>query len=163
MSVSQGIYIGPYMVVKNKDTVSTFSKRVCVNTTCQKTGKEVTSKFCPECGQESESKKFSMPKSVSVSEHFDDMHDDFYFPHNGGSDIYKDKQILMPNTREGRPQSFRSMAECVGEVSLDLTKEELQEEYDWFEHTYSEQLMMIRNSFGSDNCKVGWGIVIYYS
>lgn len=43
-------YFGPYMRVWMPETESSISTQTCTNEGCEKYGKHVASKFCPQCG-----------------------------------------------------------------------------------------------------------------
>lgn len=169
MGSYQNIYIGPYLSVKNKVVDSTNTTMVCSNTDCDKHNKKVDSKFCPQCGQPPIKKVDPVKKNYDANDalnKFDEeYHNQVYFPHNGGTDMFKDRMLILPNDSEGRPLEIDIDEDRSGEYPLfpDDVLSKIPEDLGWFETKFKKYVDHLREEFGPENCNLKWGIVIHYS
>lgn len=169
MGAYQSIYVGPYLSVNNKMLDSTVTTMVCGNSECNKHNKKVDSKFCPQCGQPPVKKvepvKVAFDAQDALNEFDEDYHNDLYFPHNGGSDMFKNKKLVLPNDSEGRPNRIRIDGDSSGEYPL-FPEEGLSKipaDIAWFEAKFKRYIDHLRSEFGPENCNLKWGIIIHYS
>src|SRR5260221_10201694 len=98
MSVDQSIYLGPYLLVGKLTKSVTYKEIQCGNKICKKYQKETKSKFCSECGKETITVEKSKIEKV-YARHLleDDFIDSLFEASSCGSEIVKNKEVLIPN------------------------------------------------------------------
>lgn len=163
MGAYQNIYIGPYMLVKHKQTVKTDHRAVCVTAKCKNYNKNVATNFCAHCGNEVKTKAFTHSTTKSVDDLLEDMeiYDILRNVHAGGTPIYKDKCVLLPNSFEGRPKKYDVDSDFCGEINLQDINDI--DDIAWFMKKYAKEINLILQEFGQDNTTIQWGLVIHYS
>lgn len=156
--------LGPYIIAKHINSTYTENKTVCVNTECNKFDKEVKSKFCPECGQQSESKKFERPTKLNAWSFLNnnDMEDRLIGAHAGGSEIYKDREILTPN--QYMPAELKQIkvdSDFCGDVDLSDCAELCKSQTDWLLKEYEKEITALTEA--GFEIEVKWGLIMSYS
>ncbi len=163
MSSYRDFYIGPYLIVKNKYITTTESRKVCVNDKCKKFDATTKTKFCGECGQTVEDKKFEVQDILSVNHLLNegDLVDKMYVIHNNGVEIYKDREIVLPNNSDGRSDKYNIDYSFCGE--LEISEDDKTMDTAWFIIKYGKIIDLLVSKFGEENVEFKWGLVIYYS
>ena len=101
MGAYQSLYFGPFLEIPKVKGIRTETFKKCDNIDC-KCKKRLQVKFCPECGVKTSA--HSIDHDCLVSPMPEDLdYDLFYPPHNGGSEISKKTDWLIPNTVKGTP------------------------------------------------------------
>lgn len=154
MGLYQSIYIGPYLTVKNKTVDSTRSEIMCVS--CQT---KTTSKFCPNCGKETQSIFIPIKKKLDVFSFLieNKLDGDLWVPN-----LYlKDETVLVSNNDKGRPYKVSIDGDRGASVAKSLLNFNQKEDMEWFTTKNSEVIKTIEDEFGA--IKLDWGIVIDWS
>jgi len=160
MGIQQHFSIGPYIIAKHKKVDVEEVKHICKTPNCSRKDKEIKSNFCAECGHKPESISTFKKDNYSISRlFFDNGYEDyFYFPHNGGEQIYNDQDILLPNKNYGRVIQI-DFYDFTGEIAL--SKINFEEDMNKFKEFFKGAIdLMIENNF---EISFEWGVVVSYS
>lgn len=165
MGSYQNIHFGPFIIAKHRDTVRTEHKTVCVNEKCRNHEMEVKTNFCSQCGQEPQNKKFEKPykeNAWSFLSRRDEFVDRLIGVHAGGTEIYKDREILIANQYMPKEiQGTKIDDGFCGEVDMTDCAELSKKQTDWMLEKYAKEIEALRA--GGFELEVKWGIVIHYS
>lgn len=111
MGAYQQIYLGPYLVAKHKTVNITIPRRACDNSECEKYNLKTESNYCPGCGHPTKVTNIPAWRSYTAEEKLpDEMRDEVYWPHAGGTSMYRDRQLMLPNSSKAAHRSGRSTA-----------------------------------------------------
>lgn len=164
MGSYQNIHIGPYVIAKHRDTVRTKHMVVCVNEKCRNHDMETKTNFCSQCGQEPQNKKFEIPYKENAWSFLNNnrMEDRLIGVHAGGTEIYKDREILTPNQHMPKDlEEIRLDGHDCGEIRLDGSAALIKKQTDWMLEEYEAELSALRAA--GFEIEVQWGLVIHYS
>lgn len=163
MGSYQNIYVGPYLIVDDKKIFVAVNRTVCDNGECKNFEKEIKSKFCPECGKETIDKIFQQSQEKNISDilYSDEFENEMFMPHNGGTDIFKNATIAIPNHSEGRPEHLDVESRDSGVYPM-VSQDAIEADLVWFKQKFSAILNSIESEFGKSAMKIGWGIIVHY-
>lgn len=158
MSVSTTLYIGPYVVVENKEHPTTVKVRACTSNECPKKKPTnewdvVKSPHCSQCGS-----KVGMI-DITVMEHlstYDVLEETERLTSTGQGDGDGPHVYLIVN--EGKAYKKRDFHYEV-DTHEDLGSLSMMEEVIWFEKRYAKELELLRAAYG--HVTVLWGVHYY--
>lgn len=154
MGLYQSIYVGPYMKVPKKSIDSFKSEVICTSDTCRK---QTNSKFCPSCGEPTQTIQRPIKKNVSafkiICELFEDQ---MWVPDLGTKD-----DIVLPNNYSGRPFKIDIDGDR-GATSVKSLKDiDKESDLNWFVTKYQHIIDKMKEEFGE--VTIDWGIVVSWS
>ncbi len=158
------IHLGPYLIVKNKYIDSTKEEILCRDASCSNHGKTFNGNFCFGCGQAFEKTNTPIKKRFTMQRFINDNKewvDELSFPHDGGTDIYKDKTIAICNGSNNRPVEY-DIDNNSGVYPIPTT-EEIEADMQWFKTEYKEIFDAVTKEFGEENMKFEWGLIVHYN
>lgn len=160
MGISQSFYLGPYIRCKTHKVNSPETIRSCVNSNCISNGSKcynVSTNFCPNCGQKIESttiykevnrvNKWHVAEIVldqafyTVPVEKDDF--DYYLPNR----LVDGFSVNLINGDEP-------------EIEIDLKKSETGQKL--LTDFFGGAIDLIKNAYGAKNVEICWGLIRYY-
>lgn len=158
MSVSQFLYIGPYVRCRKEIVDQTEDVRGCPK--CRQEDETETEKFCPECGGKISSfkKKFKGPKIDNYD--IEEIGNKAMRPVPDNTGEFDDKfDIYVPDRIKGVKRKLEQDGDCSQWQAL-ATDFTVAEEIRDFRDQYAKQLEWIKTSY-AEYC-VEWGLIVSY-
>jgi hypothetical protein len=169
MGLYQSIYVGPYLIAKNKQIDSYTESKICQSPSCK--GQAVSYPFCQNCGEKPELVRTPVKKKLTaynvIHDHDESMTDfskcfidKIYFVEGGP----KNASIGIPNNDEGRSKdtikkcSIESDHGVSGGYPLDGIDQEA--DMNWFKDKFKDLISILSESLGPDSIEYKWGIVV---
>lgn len=154
MGLYQSIYIGPYLSVSKKTIESFKSEVVCVSDTCRTT--PTNSKFCPDCGEPTQTIQRPVKKNISAFNICNEFSDEMYIP-----ELDTKNDIVLPNNYDGRPFKIRIDGDRGCSSIHSLRSLDRESDVNWLTTKYSHIIDRLKEEF--DEVIVDWGIVVSWS
>ena len=156
MGVSYHVYVGPYLQIHNppKQTVKEYYG--CPNNTCRDKNKFCSSKFCPSCGTAIMLLQIPDQKPITFDtyeECKDRLSKAFY--EDKPNDL-KDYLILTPNLR-----GFGKHFSAYDAEAIELGTTHAIEEMTKFTTAYADDIIRIKEVFGTNAVAIKYGVIAY--
>jgi len=164
MGMSYRIYVGPYVRCSVRTTTKTKVVTVCSRKTCrfsrQSNPVAVKSNFCPQCGAKTLGKSVKVEGEVqddisswSVTEATNDRLCDY-----GAEYREEGVHLFVPNDKCLRPFHIDADHARFGEV-LRVRAATLQQELDWLNAAYEDDLIKVMKIYGEKKVEIRWGVL----
>lgn len=154
MGLYQSIYVGPYMKVPKKSIDSFKSEIICTSDTCRAV---TTSKFCPSCGQPTQTIQRPVKRNKSafnvICELFED---EMWVPDLGTKD-----DIVLPNSYSGRPVKIDIDGDRGATSVQSLRDIDKDADINWFVTKYKHVIDKMKEEFGE--VEIDWGVIVSWS
>lgn len=161
MSVDYNTFVGPYIEVYNPKKDFVYEYYSCPKKGCKNHNKEISSKFCPECGKKIELTSRLSEKKIEFNM-YEELDEDklteimVEYPKENSQ---KDFLYFISNCRNLPGRTFDCNYTEIYEIAPDVPGMEINN----FQLNCKEELAKLRKIFEDANVKVKWGVLIWCS
>lgn len=158
MGISYYTYAGPFIKVHNPLIDSIEEYHSCVNHKCRNHKKEISTKYCGQCGKKTKTIKRSCRERI---------------PFDGWNKIAPNLREVLSEYLPDEPIEYEYYISNIGEFGnlFDgqfqnikiVTPEEIQECVKKFKTKFEKAIIRIKNVFGHKNVTVEWGVLTWCS
>ena len=166
MGVDTQMHIGPYLVIDNKKSETSWTvENACPRKSCKEYGDRTEAKFCPNCGSKNSSVNMTELEDLDAINILDEnnLTDYLWEASRCGDQIIKGKTVLTSNfTNPNLDKSRKDFSLDEGGI-IDFDNIDIEGEMVWFRNKHKKAIECLEKHFDKKTFQFKYGIVVSFS